>query len=113
MSLNAAEVGELLGISSRFVYDLFKTGKLPGYRHGRAIRFAPADVEAYRASCRFTGPLETSVGATSSTATFKAAATGLAACFQRAGVKPRQTPMTEPKARASTRLRLASATKIP
>lgn len=77
--LTASEVARLLGLKPRTVYAL----GLPCYRFGRAVRFDPADVEAYRASCRSAGTPATSAGATNSTATFKAAATDLAACFPR------------------------------
>lgn len=47
--LTAADVARTLGISARAVYDLAASGAIPTYRFGRAVRFDPADVEAYRA----------------------------------------------------------------
>lgn len=58
--LNASTVAQQLGISRRAVYDLADRGILPCYRLGvgrGALRFDPADVEAYRASCRSTGAI--------------------------------------------------------
>jgi excisionase family DNA binding protein len=46
--LTAKQVGPLLGLSPRKVYELAKSGTLASYRFGRAIRYAEADVEAYR-----------------------------------------------------------------
>ena len=53
--LTPAEAAGLLGLSPRAVYDLIAAGLLPCYRMGAgrgAIRLEPADVEAYKASCR-------------------------------------------------------------
>jgi len=111
MLLTASDVGRQLGISRRAVYDLAYSGRLICYRVGAndgAMRFAPADVESYLASCRSTGQKLTSAGALSSTATLRAADTDLLDCFRKAGVKPRLTRSTEPKPRACTALHLAS-----
>ena len=107
--LKAPAVARLLGISPRKVYDLAKAGRLPSHRIDRAVVFDAQDVEAFRASCRSAGIPATSAGATSSTATFKAHASGLLDCFRAAGVAPRLTPSTAPKAVGSTPLRLASS----
>lgn len=109
--LTAAEAARTLGVSARMVYALFKAGKLAGYKIGRAIRFAETDVEDFKASCRSVGARETSGGGLTSTATFRAAATGLCDSFRAAGVKPKLTPTTGRKARASTRLQLAYSDK--
>lgn len=106
--LTAAQVAERLGLSKRKVYELAQSGKVPCFRFGDAVRFEPADVEAFKNSCRSDGTRATSAGAMSSTAVFKAGANELLAYFQRAGVAPRLTPTIAPKARASTPLRLAS-----
>lgn len=50
--LPAVAVAHQLGISQRAVYAAAEAGHLPCYRFGRAVRFDPADVEAFRASCR-------------------------------------------------------------
>lgn len=51
--LTAKQVGPLLGISARAVYELAASGLLPSYRPTAskdAVRFDPADVETYRQS---------------------------------------------------------------
>ena len=50
--LSAAQVAALLGLSARKVYDLAASGEIASYRFGDAIRFEPADVDAYKASCK-------------------------------------------------------------
>lgn len=47
--MKAAEVAKILGISARMVYAI-PARLLPRYKFGRAVRFAPADVEEYRKS---------------------------------------------------------------
>lgn len=107
--LTAAEVATQLGLSPRAVYELHASGRLPGYRFGRAVRFEAADVETFRLSCRSAGTPETSAGATNSTVSLKVAGTGLADYFQKAGLKPKLTRSTARKADASTPLRLVSS----
>ena len=75
--LTASEVGKLLAISARTVYDI-PEDRLPRYRLGAgrgAVRFDPADVEAYRTSCRSAGTPGTSAGGTNLTVSLKAADT--------------------------------------
>lgn len=50
--LAASDAANRLGLSARAIYALHAAGRLPGYRFGRALRFEPADVEAYRAAHR-------------------------------------------------------------
>jgi excisionase family DNA binding protein len=107
--MKASQVAESLGLAKRTVYELHATGKLAGYRFGSAVRFDPTDVETFRTSCRSAGTPETSAGATNLTASLKAADSGLAAYFQKAGVKPRPTPSTAKSRAASTRLQLVSS----
>jgi hypothetical protein len=71
---------------------------IPRYRFGRAVRWAQSDVEVYKASCLSAGTPGTRGGVSSSTVTMKAAGTGLASYFLRAGVKPKLTPTTGKKA---------------
>jgi excisionase family DNA binding protein len=69
--LPASTVAQQLGLSTRAVYELHAAGLLPGYRlgaGGRALRFDPADVEAYRASCRSTAIRQAAAGSLTSTA---------------------------------------------
>lgn len=46
--LTAAQAAKILGLSARTMYDLAKAGKIPKHPDG----FDPAEVEAYRESCR-------------------------------------------------------------
>jgi len=48
MNMLTAAVATMLGISRTLVYDLARRGKLPSYRFGDAIRFEPADVQAFK-----------------------------------------------------------------
>mgnify|MGYP003402169664 CR=1 FL=1 len=66
--LTVRQAAAALGMSLTFVRSEAAAGRLRGYRFGRALRFDPADVEAYRASCRSAGTRETSAGGSSSTA---------------------------------------------
>ena len=52
MMLTAKQVAEMLGVSVRQIYDLAASGKLPAYRFGRSLRFAPSDVETFVIACR-------------------------------------------------------------
>jgi excisionase family DNA binding protein len=106
--LKAAEAGRLLGLSARKVYALAEAGILPCYRFGAAVRFAPADVEAYRESCRSTSTERTSAGAISSTVTLPVSGTGLADYFRRAGLAPKPKSTTTKRTPASKPLRLVS-----
>ena len=94
--LTASQVARQLGISARKVYSLRAEGKLAGYLFGRAVRFDPVDVEAYRASCRSSGTRAIKVGATSSTVSLKVGGSELAAYFRKAGLKPRPRPSSAP-----------------
>jgi excisionase family DNA binding protein len=66
--LTAKQVGPLLGLSPRKVYELAATGTLPSFRFGDAVRFAPPDVETYRESCRSTKTSPPAAGDSTSTA---------------------------------------------
>ena len=68
--LTAQQVADALGLSRRAVYDLADAGLLPCYRMGvgrGALRFDPADVEAYRAACRSTATNAPADGCSNST----------------------------------------------
>lgn len=108
--LKASQVGPLLGLSPRTVYELARTGALPSYRFGDAVRFDPADVETYRTSCRSTGTSPTSAGAISSTASLTDDDAALAAYFRKAGLKPRRMPTTSRKPSDRPPLRMVSST---
>jgi excisionase family DNA binding protein len=50
--LNTAAVAAWLGMSREQVWRLWRTGRLPGYRLDRHLRFARSDVEAFLAAHR-------------------------------------------------------------
>jgi excisionase family DNA binding protein len=85
--LTAAEVATQLGLSPRAVYELHASGRLPGYRFGRAVRFEPADVEAFKAACRTVLPSHVLVPR--SAVALNTAPADLAAYFKAAGLKPK------------------------
>ena len=109
--LTAKEAGALLRLSARAVYQLAKSGAIPCHRMGEkrgAVRFDPADVEAYRTSCRSVGARETSATASISTESLKVSDTGLASYFRAAGVRPKLTHGDAKKKPASMPLQLVS-----
>ena len=51
--LTAREVGELVGLSTESVLRRWRTGEIPGFRiASNVLRFDPAEVDAWLASCR-------------------------------------------------------------
>ena len=111
MMLNAKAAAALLGLSVRAVYAI-PDRDLPRYRVGAgrgAVRFDPSDVQTYRLRCRSDGTHATGGGGLSSTALSMAVGTDLAACFRRAGVRPKLTPTTDARAGTCTPLRLVSS----
>ena len=97
--LTAADVAAQLGLSKRKVYELAASGRLAHYRFGDAVRFEQADVDTYRAACRSNGTPATSAGGGSSSAVWRASATGILDCFRKAGVEPKLTPSMLPNYR--------------
>ncbi len=45
--LTADEIARVLSVSRKTIYKLTENGTLPCIRIGRAVRFDPADVEAF------------------------------------------------------------------
>lgn len=91
--IDAAGAAELLGVSRRMVYDLFASGRLPGYRYSaRAVRFDVADVEAFRQASRSEPPPAPKCRPLTKRLEAKDAGAGLRGLFAAAGVKPRQRP---------------------
>lgn len=45
--LTVADVAELFGVRTRFVYRLVDERRIPFIKVGRYLRFDPADVDAY------------------------------------------------------------------
>ncbi len=50
--LGTAEVARWLGMSREQVWRMWKSGRLPGYRLDRHLRFARADIQAFLAANR-------------------------------------------------------------
>lgn len=106
--LTAAEAAELLKISPRKMYALAAAGEVACHRFGAAVRFAPEDLEAYKAKCR--SPATTrAAGSTSLTVSLPDADTALTAYFRKAGREPKRKPTSSEKQLDSTRLRLVEA----
>src|SRR5574343_130777 len=108
--LTAAEVAALLGISRRTVPDI-PEAQLPRYRMGRgrgAVRFDPADVETYRASCRSTVIRRAIAGSLSSAVVSTVGESELASAFRALGVAPRPSPSTSARRRACSAPQLES-----
>lgn len=53
--LGSAQVAAWLGMSREQVWRLWSSGRLPGYKLDRHLRFAAADIETFLAS-NYTGP---------------------------------------------------------
>jgi hypothetical protein len=102
--LTAAEVGRLLGVSARKVYDI-PPEHLPRYQYGPrgAVRYAETDVREYKLRCRSTETKRLVAGALSLTSAFPAAAeSALESAFRKRGIEPRLTPSTGRKRQGST-----------
>lgn len=50
--MTAEQVAQTLATSKDKVYNLYKSGDLPGYRFGRLIRFSEQQVQEYITSCQ-------------------------------------------------------------
>ncbi len=50
--LTAAKLADYLGFSASTILDMWERGDLPGFKIGRAVRFRPAEVEAWLEGCR-------------------------------------------------------------
>ncbi len=90
--LTAKQVASMLGLSQTKIYDLARCGKLRSYRFDGAVRFEPADVEAFKEACRVPPPPEVRLKAKVGTVWLRAASpeSELDAYFRRAGLKPRR-----------------------
>lgn len=106
--LTAAQTAVRLGLSPRKVYDLAASGCLACYRFDGSIRFDPADVEAYKTSCRLPSTRATSAGTTNLSASLPVKDNALAAYFRRAGLGSKLTNSTGSNRPGSTRLQLVS-----
>lgn len=114
--IDAKAVAALLGLSATKVYDLARSGALVSYRFGDAVRFDPADVEAYKQSCRVVvrspdrcrDPSPSPQLVTTDPLGDDA---DLAAYFRAAGVRPRSAPASVAKTRAPRKARPHSRTR--
>ena len=100
--MNAREVGALLGVSPRTVYDL----PIPRHKIGRRVVFDEGVVRAYKQSCLCSSISETVAGASRSVELSPAKPFGLRSYFQRRGVAPKPRRSIERKRPAYTGLRL-------
>jgi excisionase family DNA binding protein len=95
--LTAAQVAERLGVSRRLVYDLAARGVLPSYRFEGAVRFEPADVEAYIQASKVVRPSRLEIPVTPGpklNVREPGEESELAQFFRSAGVKPKLAPST-------------------
>ena len=107
--MKASAVAEQLGLSLRKVYDLARTGELPSYRFGDAVRFDPSDVSNYFTSCRSTTTRSASAGTTSFPASLADSDDALQSYFRKRGLPLRQKPTAKPKTAGSQPLRLVQS----
>ena len=50
--ITAREVGELVGLSTETILRRYRSGEIPGFRlSSNVLRFAPAEIDAWLASC--------------------------------------------------------------
>jgi excisionase family DNA binding protein len=108
--LTAKQAAPMLGLKPRTLYALAAAGKIACHRMGvgdAAVRFDPADIEAYKQSCR--SPVTTpAAGSTSLTASLPEQGSGLTDYFRKAGREPKLKPSTSGKRRGSTTLQLVA-----
>ena len=113
--LTAGEAGRVLGLSARTMYALAAAGKIASHRMGLgdgAVRFDPADIEAYKHSCR--SPATTrAAGSTSLIASSPDGEHALTDYFRKAGRALTPKPSISEKPPASTRLRLVADRQNP
>ena len=108
--LTASQVAAMLGIKARTVYALASAGELAHHRFGGAVRFDPADIEAYKLKCR--SPATTQIAGTSNlTASSPGGEHALTSYFRKAGREPRRKPTTSARQRVSTRLQLVETSR--
>ena len=93
--MNVSEASELLGVSSRMVYQLAApTGPIPCYRIGKRIIFDLPDVQEYKRSCLSTETKNVVRSSLSSTALSPRSESALLSTFQKLGIKPKLTHTT-------------------
>jgi excisionase family DNA binding protein len=110
--ITAKEAADIMGISVGAVYDrAAPRGSLPCYRFGGALRFDPADVDAYMQSCRCEPVARIKMSWPLSVQNLKALLPGeysLLKCFRKDGLDPfKAKERRDPKV-----AKLASNTKL-
>lgn len=90
--LTARRVAEQLAVSCNMVYSLAARGELSSFRIGSAVRFDPADIEAFVAQCRVPARSRADVNDRRRAPTVRVDATDPdpLAMFRRAGLSERQ-----------------------
>lgn len=86
----AAEVAQQLRVSTSMVYSLVSSGRLAVIRIGSALRFDPADIEAFLAASKVPARAAAAsrAGAAVPTVRLESRHPDLLAIFRRAGVTP-------------------------
>lgn len=110
--LTAGEAARLLGLSARKVYALAGEGQIAAYRFGAAVRFDPADLEAYKAKCRSPATTQ-AAGISSSTVLSMDGEHALTAYFRKARRGHKRKTSTDAKRPASSTLRLVESSANP
>ncbi len=87
--LTARQVAEELAVSQSMVYALAARGEIPAVRIGTALRFEPADVEAFVQASKIPAAVKPSAANAGRPANVRPSAPDIMDCFRRAGVKPR------------------------
>lgn len=106
--IDVQEAAKRLKLSTRKVYALAAAGELASYRFGAAVRFDPADLDAYKTACR--SPATTrAAGSISLTVSSPANASALTNYFQKARPGRKPSTSTEEKPRASGKLQLVGS----
>lgn len=108
--LTASEAARRLGISARKVYAAAAAGELACHRFGSAVRFDPADLDAYKTSCR-SPAITRAAGSTSLTVSSPESGSALTAYFRKAGRAPKPKRSTSERQHGSTRLQLVASSQ--
>jgi excisionase family DNA binding protein len=112
-AMNARQAAAVLGVSARQAYDLAApNGPIPCTRIGRRVVFDQADIEEFKAKCRFTETRRAVASALSSTRVSAANESALQSSFRALGIVPKRTPSTANTRAASTPQREASVIPI-
>jgi excisionase family DNA binding protein len=106
--LTAAQAAQLLGLSARKLYALAAAGEIAAYRFGAAVRFDPADLNAYKAKCRSPATTQ-AAGSTSLIVSSMGGEHALTAYFRKARRGHRRKTSTAGRQRDSSTLQLVAS----